>query len=794
MKPFSRVSLAIYGFYLALAALITFPLIFNLSTQFIGHSTGDAYEMGHHIWWFKYALQHGQPIFWQTLSGYPDGFSGISLWSNPLQFFPMWLFTFVMPVASAYNLTVLLTMALNGWAMCLVMWQWLGEDQDRICAPALVAGVIYMAFPTMQGHLFGGHAGLLVAWGAPLYIYALFKLVETLTWRWFMLAVLFFLIVPSGHTLQLFYVLMPLTGLFIIGRLVQRDWYGAEQALLVSIVGSVILLIFLIPVFGETFADDTYTGDKGYVRFSIDLLGIITPSFGHHFFGQFNTTGRVLGVNLPEGFSYFGIAAALLTLIAILSRRAARWWLLVAAAAWILALGPVFKLFDAPLVIDIDGYPTTITPPWAFFYNLPGFSLARTPGRFTFTLALAAAVLAGYGSQAIWSYLRGGIRARVLLVALAAFAMWEYQAFFPQPTVPADVPQAIVDLQTDNEVRAVMDLPWGNLLASKQGMYVQTWHQKPVVAGQVTRRTPVSAAKLTILENTLDAALLDNAGVDVLLLHKAYADSTLDQRLRDEIGAPYFEDERFALFSVPDPDEGLMVTPLLAPEQTISSRSDSYIFTPAPGWMDLSGSVKADNRAVTLYLNGRPVHQWTVTGKSTFTVPLPLDYRGYHTVTLALEPPCPVFYDATLSCQTLQLADLTLTPLSAGPLYEPVNMSKGVTLAGAYLPQDAITETILPVRLWWTFDEAIRAEDIRFIKVLDANGVQVAALDTAPGAQQPGSELFERLDLDVTGLSGTYAVYVGWYSLPDVQRFPVLSDVEGAQDSLILVGRVTVQP
>ncbi|HEX2620269.1 MAG TPA: hypothetical protein VHL11_08985, partial [Phototrophicaceae bacterium] len=163
------------------------------------------------------------------------------------------------------------------------------------------------------------------------------------------------------------------------------------------------------------------------------------------------------------------------------------------------------------------------------------------------------------------------------------------------------------------------------------------------------------------------------------------------------------------------------------------------------------------------------------------------------TVTLAVEPPCPVFFDPTLDCKGLQISDLTLTPLTAGPLYEPVQMGRGVTLASAYLPQDAVTTATLPIRLWWTFAEPISADDVRFIKVLDANGGPVASLDTAPGVQNPGDELIERLDLDVSGKSGTYAVYVGWYTLPDVQRFPVLSNVPGAQDDWIFLGTVTVQ-
>jgi hypothetical protein len=792
LRPFSRLSLAVYLFYLALALLITFPLILHFSSQMLGHSTGDTYEMGHHIWWLKYALQNGEPLFWQTLSGYPDGFSAVSLWSNPLQFFPAWGFAFFMPVASAYNLTVLLTMALNGWAMALVMSRWLAQtDNKRLSVPALLAGAVYMAFPTMQGHLFAGHAGLLVAWGAPLYIYALFKLVEQPSWRWFGLAVLFFLLTPSGHTLQLIYVLMPITGLFVLTRLIKRDGWGALRVMGVSIVGSLLLLVFLLPVFSEAFSE-TYEGDTGFVRFSIDLLGIVTPSFGHPLFGQFETTGRVLGVNLPEGYSYLGVVAAILSLIAVLARRAARWWLLLALIAWMLALGPVLKLFDTPITTTIDGYSATITPPWAFLYGLPGFNLARTPGRFTFTLALAIAVMVGYGADVLWQRRNRGVFASLGLAVLGAMALWEYQAFFPAATVPADVPQAVIDLRTADDVEAVMDVPWGNLLAAKHGMYLQTWHQQPVIAGQVTRRTPVSPAKLTMLEETLDLALLEDAGVDVMILHKAYASAEQTQRLRDGLGAPYFEDDRFALFRVPSTKEGLRVEWQLAPDTSVNSRADSYLFTPSPGWMDFSGTLDAKDRTAALYLDGQLIYRWTLNGETPFTVPLPVAARGYHTLSLAVEPPCPQFHDPTLRCRGLDIAGLTLTPLSAGPLYEPVQFERGVTLAGWYLPADLVTGDTLPVRLWWTFDAALTDQDVRFIKLLDANGQPVAELDSAPGAQNAGDELAERLELNVSDLSGSYAVYAGWYSLPGVNRFPVLSPIAGAQDGWVFMGTVTI--
>ena len=163
--------LLVFLLYLLVAIGMTYPVITSLSTQFLGGDTSDAYEMARHVWWFKTAIQNGNDIFWQSNLGYPDGFSGVTLWANPLQFFPMWLFAFIMPIAMAYNITILITMALNGWAMYALARHCFQHSHHT---PALVAGLIYMIFPVFQGHLFDGHAGLMVQWTVPLLIYALF--------------------------------------------------------------------------------------------------------------------------------------------------------------------------------------------------------------------------------------------------------------------------------------------------------------------------------------------------------------------------------------------------------------------------------------------------------------------------------------------------------------------------------------------------------------------------------------------------------------------------------------------
>lgn len=555
-----RVYVTLYLLYLAVAVLITWPLLTVFSTHFPGFRDSDAHEMTRHIWWFKYALQHAQPLIFQPLLAYPDGLQGVILWSDPLQFFPAWLFAFFLPLPAAYNLQVLLTLALNGWAAYWLITKLTRPHDEKppktlswqTHFPAFLAGLIFMTAPTIQGHLTGGHGGLLVQWPLPFLAYGLLHLNRSL--RSLTLTALLIFLVPLGHTLQLIYAVMPLLVLVTIRLLYRRDWQTLARLVAVTLIAAVLLALFLLPVFRDTVVTTAYTEERGGVRYSADLLSLLTPSFQHIFYGQWDFTHRVLGVNIVEGFSYLGILPTLLGILALWKVRPARWWLGLAFLAWLLSLGPLLKLFNTPLTVLIDNRETHLTLPWALLYNLPGFSLARTPGRFNLVLALAVAVLAGYGAAWLWERL-AALRQqwvwppRLITLFLVAFIIFDYQAFWPLPTYSAEIPQAVYDLARRDDVRAVFDLPWDNVLAAKDALWLQTAHEKPMIAGQVTRRTPVSPAKLTLLQITLDPALLNQAGVDILIIHKAY-DTALANRAREQFGEPFYEDPQIALFDL----------------------------------------------------------------------------------------------------------------------------------------------------------------------------------------------------------------------------------------------------
>ena len=465
-------------------------------------------------------------------------------------------------------------MALNGWGMYVLAQHLLKGAQG----PAILSGLVFMAAPTFQGHLGGGHAGLMVMWPVPLYVYALIRLQHSADdsrvaptvnpiwprreaslrgcWgvRWFILAIVFFVLSAGGHILQLIYVLLPITAAFMLWQVWRRDWHGLLRTILINALGSLILLIFVLPIAQSTLDTPAYTEEGGFVRYSADLLSAVSPSFFNPLYASLDYPRRVLGVNLEEGSSYVGLIAGALALLGLLFTRrdsqsvGARWWLLLALVAWVLSLGPLLKVFDSPLRLEPDGYASYITLPWSAVQNLPFFSLARTPGRFNFTLALAVAMLAGYG--ALWLTTSRGKWKPLLITVLMAAVLVDYQWYWPFPTIAADIPTAVQQLAEREDIRAVLDIPWGNPVAAKDGLYLQTAHEKPLVAGHVTRSTPVNPAKLTLLEQTLDPALLKAVGADIVIAHKQYMEDIA--LARTQLGDPLYEDDVIAVFETPD--------------------------------------------------------------------------------------------------------------------------------------------------------------------------------------------------------------------------------------------------
>ena len=337
-----RIHLLVFLFYLAVTLVITYPLITVIGTRMIGHPFGDAYEYTHHIWWIKTALQTGQNPFFMPNLLYPDGLSATLLWSLPLQSFPAWLFAFVMPLPAAFNVATLLTLALNGWAMFALVNHLVRDKHGQThrsaptkteprstLAPALVAGLVFMLYPAFQGQLGAAHTGLLTLWPAPLYLTMLLRLREdTHIWRTVLAGAILFMVSLWGSVLLLIYLIAPITAIYFAMMLAARDWRTLRRGLVTVALGGILALPFVVPLAIETLHQPPETGS---VTYSAALLGVVSPSFYHPLFTEWDTSRRVLGVDPFEQASYVGVIAGGLGLLAVWKRKAARWWLATGA-------------------------------------------------------------------------------------------------------------------------------------------------------------------------------------------------------------------------------------------------------------------------------------------------------------------------------------------------------------------------------------------------------------------------------------------------------------------------------
>lgn len=656
--------LLVYTLYAAAAVIITFPLVTQLGDVLLGIPFTDSTEYLRHIWWLRHTLATGGSLTHDPLLLYPNGIDPTLLLSIPLQSLPALLLSYLLPLPAAFNLAALLTLAANGTAMySFISVMLAAEAQDRPRSSgahhaALIAGLVFLAYPAFQGQLGLGHVGLVTLYPVPLLLTALLRLSRDPRPRDVLWGAFWFMLAGSGSLLLWVYVVAPALVVWLARLVWRRAWRSLRWTLVTLALGVALALpLALLALRGAGASAGLQS-----VQFSATPLNIAAPSFAHPLWGALDLgyPRRILGVDPFEHSAYIGVIAGVLALIGVWRGRGARLWLAVAALAWLLSLGALLKWdYDAPLTAVVDGYPTHISLPWALFERLPVLSVSRTPVRFNFAVGLAVAVMAGLGASALLAA-RRRTTALLATAALCGLIAFDYQTFFPMPTTSAAIPPIMRELAGRGDVRAVFNLPWEHPLTDKDGMYLQTAHQQPMIAGHITRHTPLNPAQGWLLQATLDPALLDAAGADVLIVHRDwdYGDGVLEARLRERFGAPFYADARVALFEPPAPDQ----PPALATyAQTDPTETRLYAYIPDAGTYTLTGTVEADGtRGAIIRLDAALIWAGALPDGGTLTLPLPFDAPGFYTVTVAADPPCLVPPHEALTCAALRIEGIDL--------------------------------------------------------------------------------------------------------------------------------------
>jgi hypothetical protein len=159
-------------FFCVLAALSTYPLVWNLATHLPGEGVSDNAMFLWNFWWMRVARASGASYFATPYLFAPQGVDLTLHTHAALPAFAGATALGAMPPLAALNLTTLIGLTLNGVAAYWLAWR---LTCDR--AAAVLAGVLFGFSPYVAAHMLG-HFNLVHAWPLPLFALAYKRMLQ----------------------------------------------------------------------------------------------------------------------------------------------------------------------------------------------------------------------------------------------------------------------------------------------------------------------------------------------------------------------------------------------------------------------------------------------------------------------------------------------------------------------------------------------------------------------------------------------------------------------------------------
>ncbi len=476
LRPWQELTLVTLG-YIILAAVMTYPLLFQLHSGLVSHST-DVWILAWDNWWIQRALSNGQNIFYTTFMFFPQG---VSLASHSFSFTHTLISSLLQiftDATAAYNLAIWLIFPIAGLGMYL-----LARYVTKSRAAAWIAGLIYAFAPYHMTQALG-HPHLSYVQFIPFAVLSILKAIESPRARYVLGAITALVLTayagPHLLVVTLTWLAIFLPFDFIANR--RRLRQPTLLALSSILIGTLVLTLPLVlPA-----VSDIAQGQSGaelqtddFDSSQTDALALFVPTRYHPIFGaSLAEIYRDLGKN-NQWMPYLGWLALALSVIGVIGqRRRSLGWLVSGLACLILALGPQLRFYG----VTHAGIPL----PFALLQNIFPFSFLRSPDRFNLIVSLPLAVLAAYGLAALLQRLASA-RARFIATALVSLViLFEYLSV-PYPIMPLpEVSPFVTNLANEVESAAVLDLPMGRN-PSKIYLYWQTLYHQPLVEGHVSR-------------------------------------------------------------------------------------------------------------------------------------------------------------------------------------------------------------------------------------------------------------------------------------------------------------------
>ncbi len=339
--------------------------------------------------------RYGQFPLWTPLI-----LSGMPLMSNQLAmlFYPLNLVFLVLPLNVAFNLLFIIHVFLAGAGLYLFMRQGLGASGPA----STIAALSFMFTGKLAAHVAGGHVSMVgtLAWlpWAFLFTHLALSKGDVL---YSLLAGLALALQAATHTQLLIYTAYALLAYSLVQTWASRRadrWLTQSLKVLIPIPLVFVLLgaVQILPLVEMAPYSNRVLSLGQASAYSLSPLtlfvGLFLPS---------SKAGHELTI-------YLGFLPLVLALLALVHERSRP----------VLFFGGL-ALFCLIFTLGIN------TPLFAIvYYLLPGLSWMRTPSRAVFLVALAVAVLAGYGFDALtikkWSF---RARRRLPLVGISAIVV-----------------------------------------------------------------------------------------------------------------------------------------------------------------------------------------------------------------------------------------------------------------------------------------------------------------------------------------------------------------------------------
>jgi len=495
--------LAAFLAYLGVAVVTTWPLAAQVTTHLPGGTT-DTLVHYWNGWWAGQALDAGLSPFHTPYLYHPTGLSLVYhnfAWMSIVAWLPL---KPLLGGFTAYNLVILVNLALGGTATFLLAYELTGKRKA-----AFLSGLIYQCWPFRLSQL--DHPNLMSTQWIPVFLLFLIRAVHSNSsqkrvdessvlhreqWRDGVLAGVFLALVGYTRWQQLIpaaimagiYLTCALVVQWVLRRRSPSTSSDLRLPVLLLVGGTAFIMLTppasLLVNQQRTAPADLLAEDEAL--YQTDLVAYITPSRSHTVLGSLTQpvydryyANRHADRRFP---AYIGVTVLALVVMGI-SREQNRYasfpWVVMALVLLSLALGPT-------LLVNGKYYPA-VPMPYRLAARLLVVRLMRVPDRFNMFLALPTAILAAYGVTSVLPLLqrRGHWVTRATLCLLGGAILFEYLAI-PVRLQRPPASSFYAQLSAEPGDFAVLNLP-RDTQESKRYMFAQVTHQHPIMQGKTAR-------------------------------------------------------------------------------------------------------------------------------------------------------------------------------------------------------------------------------------------------------------------------------------------------------------------